>query len=173
MATVEAIANISTVLTQQHEGYILRQSGSVTLSDMREHPVILIGAYDNDWTLRLLADLRFKFSQSPRFQIYDSMNPSDIWARPMATPIYGNTDDYAIVARMRDKLTENTVVLVAGISKNGTASASQFVTSSRYIDMLDRPATKDWAQKNLEIVLKTHVIDGKIGPPTIEKVYLW
>ncbi len=173
MATVEAIANISTVLTRQHSGYILQHSGAVTLSDMRQHPVIFIGGYDNEWTLRLADKLRFRFSQSPRFQIYDSMNPSDVWTRPMENPNYGNTDDYAIAARMHDALTENTVVLIAGISKNGTASASQFVTSSQYLDMLDRPPTKDWAQKNLEILLKTTVIGGKIGPPTIEKVYLW
>jgi hypothetical protein len=47
------------------------------------------------------------------------------------------------------------------------------VTSPRYLDLLDRPQSKDWASKNLEFVIRTKVIDGRAVPPTIEAVYLW
>jgi hypothetical protein len=143
MATTASVARLTQQFGRAHMDYVLQSSVSTTLTDMRDHPTILVGAYDNDWTLRLSNDLRFRFSPKPAAEIYDSKNPSISWTRPQEMPAYKDADDYAIVARFKDKLTENTVVIIAGIGKNGTAAATQFVTSARYLDMLNQPSSKD------------------------------
>jgi hypothetical protein len=173
MATTGSIAMLTQQFGRSHIEYLLQSSASTTLTDMRGHPTVLVGAYDNSWTLRLLNDLRFRFAPQSSTQIYDSKKPSVSWSRPAAMPAYKDADDYAIVARFRDPLTENTVVVLAGIGQNGTAAATQFVTSTRYLDQLNRADSKGWETKNVEIVLKTTVVDGKAGPPAIVAVDLW
>jgi len=81
-------------------------------------------------------------------------------------------DDFAVVARFHSKLTDGMVVVIAGIAKNGTEAATQFVTTARYMDLLNQQS-KDWASKNVEVVLKTKVVGGKSGAPSIEAVYVW
>ena len=36
-------------------------AATVSLSDLRERPTVLIGAFNNEWTLSLQGDLRFYF----------------------------------------------------------------------------------------------------------------
>jgi hypothetical protein len=171
ISTAGVIANLVDLFAKYHMEYVVQPTSTITLTEMTRHPVVLIGAYDNEWTLRLLNDLRFRFAASPERQIYDEMNPSTIWVRPKGLP-FKDQDDFAIVARFHDKLTDNTVIVIAGVGKNGTEAAARFVTTSRYIDLLNQQV-KDWASKNLEIVIKTKVVDSKTGAPSIEAVHVW
>lgn len=171
MATVAVITSLTDLFAKYHIEYIVQPTSTITLTDMTKHPIVLIGAYNNEWTLRLLNDLRFRFAASPERKIYDEMNPSTIWMRPKGVP-FKDQDDYAIVARFHDKLTDNTVIVIAGVGKNGTEAAARFVTTPRYLDLLNR-YSKDWASKNMEVVLKTTVVDSKTGAPSIEAAYIW
>jgi hypothetical protein len=171
ISTAGVIANMVDLFAKYHMEYVVQPTSAITLTDMTRHPVVLIGAYDNEWTLRLLNDLRFRFAASPERQIYDEMNPSTIWVRPKGLP-FKDQDDFAIVARFHDKLTDNTVIVIAGVGKNGTEAAARFVTTPRYLDLLNQQI-KDWTSKNLEIVIKTKVVDSKTGAPSIEAVYVW
>jgi hypothetical protein len=171
IATTIALAKFVDLFSKDQIAYIVQPTSSTTLTDMREHPVILIGAYNNEWTERLQNDLRYRFATKPDRKIYDEINPSTTWTRPSSLPLR-EEDDYAIVGRFHSKLTDNLVVLIAGIGKNGTEAASQFVTTPRYMDMLDQ-RSKDWASKNMEVVLKIKVVDGKSGAPSIEAMCVW
>jgi hypothetical protein len=171
MMTARVLISLSDLFAKSHTQYMVQPVSSITLADMREHPTVLIGAYDNKWTVLLLNDLRFRFAARPALRIDDITNPSSSWTRQDSLP-YKNQDDYAVVARFHDKLTDNMVVVIAGIGKNGTEAAAQFVASSHYLDLLDQ-RSKDWSSKNIEVVLKTAVIDGKSGAPTIEAFYAW
>lgn len=171
MATTVALADLVNLFSTSHTDYIVQPTSTITLTDMREHPVILIGAYNNEWTLRLQGDLRYRFADDPARKIYDSMNPSTTWTRPKSLPFL-EEDDFALVARFHSKLTDGMVVVVAGIAKNGTESAAQFVTTPRFMDLLNQQSM-NWASKNVEVVLRTKVVGGKSGAPSIEAVYVW
>jgi len=171
ISTAGVIANLVDLFAKYHIEYTVQPTSTITLTDMTRHPVVLIGAYDNEWTLRLLNDLRFRFAANPERQIYDEMNPSTIWMRPKGMP-FKDQDDFAIVARFHDKLTDNTVIVIAGVGKNGTEAAARFVTTPRYLDLLNQQV-KDWASKNVEVVIKTKVVDSKTGAPSIEAVHVW
>jgi hypothetical protein len=171
ITTAGAIASLADLFAKSHIRYVVQPTTTITLTDMTKHPIVLIGAYDNEWTLRLLNDLRFRFAPDPQRQIYDEMNPSTIWIRPTGIP-FKDRDDYAVVARFHDKLTDNVVIVIAGVGKNGTEAATKFVTTPRYLDLLNQQS-KDWASKNVEVVLKTTVVDSKTGSPSIEAAYIW
>lgn len=172
METAAALARISDLLGGRQISYVVQPTPATTLTQLREHPVILIGAYTNEWTLRLVNDLRYRFSLQPIQQIYDATNPSIYWSRPSSMPFRGR-DDFGLIVRFRDKLTDNFVIVVAGLGRNGTEAAAQFVTSPRYLEQLDHRLPKGWPSKSIEIVLKTNVVDSKTGAPSIEAVHVW
>jgi hypothetical protein len=172
MQMATSISHISGQLERLGETVQTRSSASTVLTDLRERPVVLLGGYNNDWTLRLLDPLRFRFAPGPAEVITDRDHPSTKWERNPAQP-YSSADDYALVARFHDATTGGILVIVAGIGRNGTEAAAQFVTSPHYMDELQRRVKANLADKNIEAVLKVNVIDGKTGAPSIEAVDAW
>ena len=171
-----AATQISALL--EREGGVttqLQSSAATPLSDLREHPVILLGGYNNQWTQRLLEPLRFHFAppnEEEEEAIVDQAHPGTRWERDATLP-YSNADDYALVARFHDTTTDNWVVVVAGLGRNGTEAASQIVTSPHYMQLLRDQAGTNFANRNVEAVLKVSVIDGKTGAPSIMAVHVW
>ena len=63
--------------------------------------------------------------------------------------------------------------MLAGVGRNGTEAAAQFVTSPHYLQLLRDRIGSDFSNRNIEVVLKINVIDGKTGAPTILAVSTW
>jgi hypothetical protein len=175
LASAATITRVGELLGQEHVAYSVLPSSRVALTDMLQHPVILVGTFNNEWTLRLLANLRFRVTDKHQPAIVDFEDSTRVW-RPswsLGEGKHNRLDDYAIVARYQDKLTQNTVVLLAGLEKNGTEAAAEFVTDSRYLDLLDRTQPQDLSSKNIEIVIRAKVVDGQTGAPEVVAVYTW
>jgi hypothetical protein len=172
MRIATSIAHISGQLERLGETVQTSSSASTALTDLRERPAVLLGGYNNDWTMRLLEPLRFRFAPGPAEAIVERDHAATKWERDPAQP-YSNADDYAIVARFRDATTGGVLVAVAGIGRNGTEAAAQFVTSPYYMEELRHRVGASLADKNIEAVLKISVIDGKTGAPSIEAVDVW
>ena len=56
---------------------------------------------------------------------------------------------------------------------NGTEAAALFATDPHYLDQLRGHIGKSFANRNVEVVLKVNVIDGKTGAPSIMAVHVW
>jgi hypothetical protein len=170
-----AISQISSTLEHSGAATELVPSATTSLPDLREHSVILLGGYNNDWSLRLLQPLRIHFlpySPSGGESIVDQTQPQTHWDRDTSQP-YSSADDYALVARFRDSTTDGWVVVLAGEGRNGTEAAAQFVASPHYMELLKDSIGSGFANRNLEAVLKVSVIEGKTGAPSILAVYSW
>jgi hypothetical protein len=175
MQSASAISEISSTLEHSGVATQLLPSATTSLPDLREHAVILLGGYNNDWTLRLLQPLRFHFLPSPpsgRETIVDQTQPQAHWQRDTSQP-YSSADDYALVARFRDPTIDGWVVVLAGEGRNGTEAAAQFVASPHYMELLKESIGSGFGSRNLEAVLKVSVIEGKTGAPSILAVYSW
>ena len=106
--------------------------------------------------------------------IRDRENPSNnTWSIDYAAPYLSITKDYALVLRMVDPKTEQTVVVVAGITVFGTTAAGNFLTNTNEISKLAAVSPRGWEKKNLEIVLSTDVIGGLSGPASIVATQFW
>jgi hypothetical protein len=107
--------------------------------------------------------------------IRDRQKPSQSsWKLIDPWPITSNIHtDYALVTRVVNHTTEQTVVTLAGISQYGTGAAAEFVTNPAYFSRALVNAPKNWERKNLQVVLSTTVISETTGPPTVVAVYFW
>jgi hypothetical protein len=172
MQIASAIAQLSGLLERSGVKPQLESSATTPLTELREHTVILLGGYNNQWTLRLIEPLRFHFVPDADEVIVDRMQPQAHWSRDSALP-YSSADDYALIARFRDASTDGWVVVFAGLGRNGTEAAAQFATSPHYMQLLRDQIGRDFSNQNVEVVLKVNVVDGKTGAPSIMAVHVW
>ena len=174
MQTASAIAQLSGLL--EHSGGAttqLQTAATTPLTELREHPVIFLGGYNNRWTMRLVQPLRFHFTpEAVAESIVDQAQPGTRWQRDPALP-YSSADDYALIARFRDATTDSWVVALAGVGRNGTEAAAHFVTSPHYMQLLRDRVGSDFSNRNVEVVLKVNVVEGKTGAPSVLAVYVW
>lgn len=171
MQIATAIGQLGGVLQREGAKYEVRSAVGLPLNDLRERPVILLGGYNNEWSIRLLSGLRYHFSLDPEGVIVDGQG-NGRWERDK-TQSYSSADDYALVARFRDVTTGSMVVVLAGLGRNGSEAAAEFATNPHYLAWLHDQIGNDLHKKNLEIVLKTRVIDGKTGAPSVVALHRW
>jgi hypothetical protein len=172
MEGASAISHVSGLLQSSGVQAQLKSAGATPLTELREHSFILMGAFNNQWTLRLVQPLQFHFASEPAESIVDRMQPQVRWLRDPSLP-YSSADDYALVARYRDSTTDSWVVVLAGVGRNGTEAAAEFASSPHYMQLLRDQLGKDFSTRNIEAVLKVSVIDGKTGAPSILAVHAW
>jgi hypothetical protein len=170
--SVSAAVQISSMLSRAGVATQLASAATTPLTDLREHSVTLLGAYNNQWTMHLQQSLRYYFQPGADEIIVDRMHPQVQWKRDQSLP-YSSADDYAIVARFHDTTIDGWVVVLAGVGRNGTEAAAQFVTSPHYMQLLRDRIGADLSSRNVEAVLKINVIEGRTGAPTILAVSTW
>ncbi len=171
------MGRITGLLSASRKKYDVRNFQDFTLTELRKGPVVLIGAFNNDWTLRLDSSLRFVFEKDLTTQatyIRDRQKPSrSPWKGDPTMPYSRYTEDFAIVSRFVSPLTEKMAVVVAGMAKDGTMAAGEFVSEPQYMEALERLAPNGWQRKNLQVVLRTEVVNGSPGPPIIVATHFW
>jgi hypothetical protein len=174
LQTEVSTALLSTVIERGGATPQFRFAASTPLPEFHEHPIILLNAYNNQWTLRLTDPLRYHFSTlgSHPQTIQDQQHPEGGWHRDPSLP-YENSDDYALLARFWDNTTDNWVVVLAGLGRNGTEAASRFVVDEHYMQELRSRLGRDFGHLNIEVVLRVSVVDGKTGSPQIMAAYAW
>lgn len=154
---------------------ILNRAASTSLQDLRQGPFVLIGAMNNDWTLRLTSGLRYSFARNDSVvYIADRNDPKNSrWSFTSETPVAQPARDYAIVTRLRDPITQQIGLILAGIGSWGTQAAGEFVSNPENVRKLEGFAPRDWSQKNVQVVLATDIIRGSSGPPIVLAAYFW
>jgi len=165
---------LSTLIERHGATPQFRFAATTSLPDFHEHPIILLNAYNNQWTQRLAAPLRLYFAPVGAHPqgILDRQHPEIIWARDMSLP-YENTADYSLIARFWDKTTDNWVVILAGLGRNGTEAAARYVVDEHYMQELRDKLGSDFSKQNIEAVLRVPVVDGKTGSPQLVAVHAW
>jgi hypothetical protein len=177
-ADAVTMARVVGALESRGKTVVIRNEDSRTFSDLREGPVVLIGAFNNEWSLRLTRQLRFSLAlDADRHLIYikDSKNPSSrswSWATNQSRENVGQVhgpvlQDYALISRIRNSETGHVVVVIGGLYTYGTQSAGEFLTDPRLMQAISKAAEQDTAHPNLQIVLGTTVTDRTPGPPRV------
>jgi hypothetical protein len=172
---VVTLGRLAGLLQSNNKAYHVRGENSTNFSDLRDGPVILIGAYNNDWTMRLMGPLRFNFARDgDTFWIEDRQNPAGRGRTVnYSTPYLKLTEDYAVISRAVEPTTERMVVVAGGLTGYGTLAAGEFLSDPRYMAAAIQRAPKDWKRKNVQFVIATKVINGSSGPPRVVDQYFW
>ena len=175
VSDVISLARTIVPLVPRHGAFRVLPASETSFAQLREGPIVLIGAFDNPWTLRITEKLRFGFEARDGVQmLVDRKNPKQTAWGLAGNLAYRNfITDYAVVARIHDNVTGQPVIIVAGILDRGTEAASEVLYNPVYLDALLAKAPRNWDRLNLEAVIETHLIEGHPGPPAILAVETW
>jgi len=172
------LAKVVGELERRNEKVAIRRGDSVSFSDLRQGAVVLIGAFNNEWSLRLTRSLRYNLAMDPeRHLIYirDTKNPSSrdwSWGtnQPRDPVVGANSpqmQDFALISRIRDSETGHVVVVIGGLYTYGTEAAGEFLSDPNLMKSVNEMAHLKGTESTLQIVLQTTVTDGIPGPPKV------
>jgi hypothetical protein len=171
------LSHITHVLDGYAKPYRVRGERTISFEDLRENPAVLVGAFDNQWTLRLAGQLRFTFQKgaAPETDIVlDRQHPENKqWSLTGAWPHWDVAHDYAIVSRVLDTTTARPVVIAAGITQYGTMAAGEFLSNPDYFSEVVRQLPPGWETKNVQIVLYVPVVKRVPGRAHVLAIEVW
>jgi hypothetical protein len=173
---VAVASQIIRYLDRKDKTFDLRPTKEANLGNMRTGPVVILGIFDDTWTIRKIQPLRFHFASDSSGSIWieDATRPSvKEWLVDIRTPNSKQAKDYGIVARFTDDATQRSMIVASGIGEGGAFAAAEFLTGASHVEELVKQAPNDWNQKNIEVVVATQVVDGKAGAPAIAAVHYW
>jgi hypothetical protein len=163
-------ADLSALFAWLHKPSQVRIGRDFTYEDLRNSPAVLIGAYDNLWTMQMAAELPIVF-QDPD-GLVERGGQGRVW-RQSGDLSHRGTEDYAIVARLQNSKTGQFLVILGGIGMVGTQAAGKLVSNQGELDAALRAAPAGWQGKNFEMVIESDVIDGSASPPYVVAVKTW
>jgi hypothetical protein len=151
----------------------VRIGGDYSFEDLRSSPAVVIGAFNNRWTMQMTSNLHFVFADEGDRSIIREVGESGRKWYSKTDSAGKATEDYAVVTRLLNSTTGQFVVIVAGIKSYGTQAAGEFVSRPEYLQAALQTASPGWEERNVQIILQTSVTDGLPGPPQVAAIYFW
>ena len=177
MTDVSAASSLSSFLQRRGRESVVRPARGASLADLRLAPAVLLGSYNNDWVVRLGDALHFRFRRESEVGlrwIEDGANPaSRNWAVDLSAP-YGQVNaDYALIARVLDQTTGRWLIVIGGLTGFGTSAACEMAMDPKAMVSLGARLPKDWASKNLQVVLAVKLVQGSPGVSQVVATRSW
>jgi len=172
---VIALARSIAPLVPKSGEFRVLAASEASFAQLREGPSVMIGAFDNPWTMRISQDLPigFEYDNHVRMVVDRKTLPKGIWTLKWQVPMKSLARDYAVIARIHDQVSGQPVIILAGILGEGTEAASEVVSNPAYLSAVLQKSPKDWDKLNLEAIVEADVIEGHPGPPRIVTVETW
>ncbi len=151
-----ACAKLAVVLATHHRSYDLRSDADLPFADLRESPAVLLGAYNNFWTMETTNSLPFFYDRAMR--IRERGGQGRVWSVSVQ-PGIPPPEEYLLVTRHFDSKTGSPVISVSGITTCGTRAAGDFVTDPEQLAKLAGIPRTALERQNLAIVLHATFVD--------------
>ena len=165
-----AAVQISNLLVRMNKPSQVRIGKSYSFEDLRISPAVVLGAFNNKWTMQMTSNLHFTLQLDAG--IREQVPSGRVWTSQFnARGEY--ITDYGVVSRLLDSKTGQFLVTAAGIGSPGTQAAGEVVSNSQYLEEALKAAPPDWSRKNIQFVVQTNVIDSIPGPPHVVATYYW
>jgi hypothetical protein len=174
------MASLAGMLGARGKPFRLRNDSDAPYSELRGSPLIMIGAFD--WRRQIrLTTRRFGFGQArvdgvEYKYVRDSQKPEDLrWKFPLtyATQEATGYYDYAIITRELMSNSEKPVISAVGATDYSTLAAGEFLVNPSYVADALRNAPANWHAKNIQVVIRTRIIQGPPGPPSAVATHFW
>jgi hypothetical protein len=171
---VVAAARIAQFLTAHGEPFLIRRSRIVSYEDIKDYNVIFLGSGKMDQLVKKLPisqELIFEPSppdQYPMGSYVQDLNPPPghpATYRLRLDPSTGAIQvEYGLISLLPGVSAGHHVLVLAGVTTLGTQAAGDFVTSERYMALLERMPAVATAMKSrsrfLQALLEVEVRDG-------------
>jgi hypothetical protein len=170
---VYAAVRVSSLLGEIGKPSQVRIGSHYSFEDLSNSPSVVVGAFNNKWTMQIMHGLRFSFAENDgNYTIREQVPGGRIWHSSF-TQSQQAGEDYGIVARLLDSKTGQFTVIAAGITGSGTEAAGEFISNPDFLQRGMRTVAPGWEKKNMELVLQTTVTDSVAGPPAVIASYNW
>jgi hypothetical protein len=167
---VQAAVRLSSFFGRQGEDSEVRIGDGLSSEDLRNSPAVVIGAFSNPWTMELMSGLHYTFVDDNQGIRIQERGPS---GQSWYTKHGAVEEDYGLVTRLVDSSTGQFVVLVAGVEASGSDAAADLIVRPDVLGNILQSAPRNWAQKNLQILVSTTVSHSIAGPPKVIGIYIW
>ncbi len=169
---VYSAVQLSLAFSRMNKDSQLRVGNGYQFEDLRSSPSVLVGAFNNKWTMLIGASLPYRFIEDGTgIGIEESGGTKRQWRSSSLES--RRQQDYAIVARLLNTETGQPVIIIGGIGASGTQAATEFVTNSPELKTALANLPQDWQNRNVEFVISTKVTDGVAGPPSVVESAVW
>ena len=171
MADAVVSQTITRWLTSHGQKSALRGSSAMTMRDLRQGPVVLIGGF-NQWSLILLSNLRYSIRVDPAMHAMWIQDAQNVSKRDWMIDGNGQPKDidYAVITRFIDPETGHWILSLGGLRKQGTRVARDLLVDSSFAQLLQKQIK---STGNFQIVLKTSIVNGSADPPQILAFHTW
>ncbi len=175
-----AANQITAMLARRGKSVRLRFASTISFADLRQTPVLLVGAITNHWTMEFQPGWRFQFTFHPAsssviVDTADKPAPGEA-QRQWSVPAKGDgsaTEDYVLICRLKNASTGGFIVVVAGVKQFGTEAAGRVVTDPDQLALVVHDLPAGWENKNLQVVLHVRVIGNTPAQPDVAASYVW
>jgi hypothetical protein len=180
IGNVFATADIARLLAAEGVKFRIDVANAFTAEELQSSTVILIGGLDNPWSSFATENLRFHIASqdnpgsNPTRWIEDSNNPGKRdWSFSSPSQNSGESVDYAILARVKDPHSGQWRVLVSGLGDVGTSAASKILVLASNMREITKQLPAGWASRNIEIILKIRIMNGKPDYTQMATYEIW
>jgi hypothetical protein len=170
LGDVASVSDIVASLTRQKQSFQERFPNDISFAELRNSPSVLVGGFNNPMTLELTKNLRFVLSA--RNEIDDMQDHNRRWLL-YASEDSHDTEDYAVVTRLTHAHGDAPMLSVAGMGQYGTLAATEFVCSPTAVSEMTQHLPRDWANRNLQLVLHVKVVDFKPVATEVVATHIW
>ena len=174
LSVQESSARLASFLRGYGKSPDIELARSVALPMLRRGPFILLGAFNNPWTRRSVAPLRFYLDLDRERlirRILDRQDPSrQDWVAPMGVAL---PSDYALIVRAPDADAGTTMLVIAGLGERGSGAAMEYVTNPKYLASADRSLPAGWDRRNVELVIQTRLVKEDWAEPQLVASHVW
>ncbi|MCX7603560.1 MAG: hypothetical protein N2036_05735 [Bryobacteraceae bacterium] len=159
---------------QRHQKRIdFRPGLELSADELRLAPILFVGAFSNEWTIREHAELRFRFERlRPGLAIVDTQTPGRSWSVPEENPKTPRLD-YALITRLQPTSRQGPRLFAAGLTRFGTQAALDFLSQPGYWNDVARQLPRGWPQRNVQIVLRVNIVAGSHQPASVLASHVW
>jgi len=175
---VIVVARICALFHEYHHDCNIYEASSEPLESLTGKAIVLVGGFNNVWTMKLLAPLPYRLEPNLNgtraIMEHKPTGDSPIWvARVDSSGSQAAVIDYIVLARFDSDITDNTVVIIAGLDRAATVSGGDYLVSPSNLAQLFSMAPKGWKGRNFEAVLQTDVVSGSPGHPKVVAAKFW
>lgn len=158
-----ALSDLASYFARHDKNVTVQLADDVSFTELSQSSVVLVGARSNAWSMQLANNMRFVFVRTGTTSAVRDRRTGNEWSYQPGSPAV----DYVILTRILESKTGRMVVLAAGLSHYGTEAAGQALTDSREMQELLKDAPKDWASRDLQLVMRVEVFGRTSGTPRL------
>jgi hypothetical protein len=168
------VMQVTRFLTTYKKMVRLRMATHIDVSDLRENPVVLVGAFTNRWTSDLTSKMRFHFQwgaeMSPQIQ---DREQNRVWEVPPGLSDPSHPEDYFLITRAVNGPAGRPFLILAGLKQAGTEAAGYLATTPAELTRVLKALPAGWQSKNLQLVLHTRVVGGEPSEFELVAYHVW